>query len=419
MSTSTAPEVASHGSQAASTSVLWRLFLVSTAALYLEIALIRWLGTEVKIFAFFQNLSLIVCFLGFGVGCFTAGKRGSVLPTLISVTALIALVNIPFAPWQMALKNLSSILSFTSDAALWGEKISFTGNGYWVDFIFSLAIVGAFLLLIAASMISLGRWVGYYLENARNVVSAYSINLLGSLVGIWLLAGLAFLWLSPAWWFAVAFTLIVLAQPLSWRLAGIACFLLAIVVLSLMPRGKDAVYWSPYQKLSLEALGDQNYQIDVNNEGYMSIANVTPAYLQAHPAFAATYQQSSYDSPFHFVQNVSRVLVVGSGAGNDIAAALRHGAGHVDAVEIDPLIARPSAASSTPNTPTPRPRCTSSTTTPATTCAAVPRSTASSSSASSTLTPSSPAIAMSASTTTSTPSSPSARPSSCSLPAAS
>ena len=32
--------------------VLWPLFLVSFAALYLEILLIRWIGTEVRVFAY-------------------------------------------------------------------------------------------------------------------------------------------------------------------------------------------------------------------------------------------------------------------------------------------------------------------------------------------------------------------------------
>jgi hypothetical protein len=32
---------------------MWRLLLISSAVLYLEIVLIRWLGTEVKSFAFF------------------------------------------------------------------------------------------------------------------------------------------------------------------------------------------------------------------------------------------------------------------------------------------------------------------------------------------------------------------------------
>jgi hypothetical protein len=47
-----------------------RLFLASFAALYVEIMLIRWVGTEFRLFAYFQNLTLIACFQGFGYGCF-------------------------------------------------------------------------------------------------------------------------------------------------------------------------------------------------------------------------------------------------------------------------------------------------------------------------------------------------------------
>src|ERR1700728_3775994 len=99
---------------------MWRLLLVSSAALYLEIVLIRWLGTEVKIFAFFQNLSLMVCYLGFGIGCFTSQKRGSLLPALGATTALVVAVNLPFKVWHDCLRVISSVLSYTPDAALWG-----------------------------------------------------------------------------------------------------------------------------------------------------------------------------------------------------------------------------------------------------------------------------------------------------------
>ena len=34
------------------------------------------------------------------------------------------------------------------------------------------------------------------------------------------------------------------------------------------------------------------------------------------------------------------MLVLGAGSGTDVVAALRHGARHVDAVEIDPVIVR-------------------------------------------------------------------------------
>ena len=64
------------------------------------------------------------------------------------------------------------------------------------------------MLLLVMIMIPLGRWIGYYLETASNTVTAYSVNLLGSLAGIWLLAILAFLWLSPPYWFTVALSLI-------------------------------------------------------------------------------------------------------------------------------------------------------------------------------------------------------------------
>lgn len=315
-----------------------RLFLVSSAVLYLEIVLIRWLGTEVKIFAFFQNLTLIVCFLGFGVGCFSSSKRGSLLPSLASVTVLVGIVNLPFQSWRTFLRLLSSILSFTPDAALWGAGIRLPESTYYQLLILSLAVVAGFLMLLVFAMIPLGRWVGYYLESAPNTVSAYSVNLAGSLVGIWLLAILAFFWLSPPYWFAVAFLLVLLAQPCSWKsyLAGAIMLVLVLFMLRLV--SGDKVYWSPYQKLSVEDAGNQQYQIDVNNEGYMTIANLTPAYLAQNPDLAAKYQGSSYDSPFRFVQSVDRVLVVGSGAGNDVAAALRHGAKQVDAVEIDPMI---------------------------------------------------------------------------------
>lgn len=330
-------EPAQTGGVASQTSSMGRLLLISLAALYLEIVLIRWLGTEVKIFAFFQNLSLIVCFLGFGVGCFSSSKRGSVLPSLAAITTLVVAVSLPFKPWHDILQTMSSVLSFTTDAQLWGT-IRVASSSYYQFLAVSLLIVSGFMLLLVMIMIPLGRWIGYYLETASNTVTAYSVNLLGSLAGIWLLAILAFLWLSPPYWFTVAFVLILLAQPFSWRSTLIACALLAITLFALRPANGNSVYWSPYQKLTVTDIGNQQYMIDVNNEGYMSIANVTPGFMANNPQLASIYQDSSYDSPFQFAKSANRVLVVGSGAGNDVAAALRHGAAQVDAVEIDPLI---------------------------------------------------------------------------------
>jgi len=325
-------------SPVAGASNAWRLLLVSSAALYLEIILIRWIGTEVRIFAFFQNLSLIACFLGFGLGCFHTKQRGSLLPSLVAITALVAIVNLPFQLLHRALEMMSAALSFTPDAALWGQALQLTGSEYWIMTLASVCILTLFLILLVIAMAPLGRWVGHYLETASDTVTAYSVNLAGSIVGMWLLAALALLWLSPAYWFAVAFILILIAQPISWRTGITGGVLLLITLFALRPVGKNAVHWSPYQKLEVTDEGENQYQIDVNNVGYMSIANMSTAFLNHHPEVVQQFQNSSYDSPFHFARSTNRVLIIGSGAGNDVAAALRHGAEHVDAVEIDPLI---------------------------------------------------------------------------------
>ena len=47
----------------------FELVLISLLALFLELAIIRWLSTEVRIFAYFKNFALMASFLGFGTGC--------------------------------------------------------------------------------------------------------------------------------------------------------------------------------------------------------------------------------------------------------------------------------------------------------------------------------------------------------------
>lgn len=40
----------------------WAIFLISVLGLFLEMLLIRWIGTEVRIFAYLQNTILVVVF---------------------------------------------------------------------------------------------------------------------------------------------------------------------------------------------------------------------------------------------------------------------------------------------------------------------------------------------------------------------
>lgn len=317
------------------------LLLVSFTSLYLEVVLIRWISTEVGVFAFFQNLALIACFLGFGLGCYRAFRKKRFLFDFSALAILILVVELPLASWQRFIASISNSLALSPDAALWGLTWRLGHEGGLLLFGASLAAVTVFLILLAATMIPLGQWVGFYLDRAPNPVTAYSVNLLGSLAGIWVFAAAAFLWLPPIFWFGLAILLLLLVRPRSSRIAitSFALIIASLVVLRIGGSGDLPTIWSPYQKLQAQKVGDLGYNIHVNNTTYMTIANLSPKVLAAHPEWAHSYyNDSSYDAPFRFVSNCRRVLIVGAGAGNDAAAALRHCSGHIDAVEIDPAI---------------------------------------------------------------------------------
>jgi SAM-dependent methyltransferase len=94
--------------------------------------------------------------------------------------------------------------------------------------------------------------------------------------------------------------------------------------------------YSPYQVLAVSPVKNGAAQIMVNHLFYQNILDLGPngPGMDGDRPRELTY----YGLPYQFQKSPDDVLVVGAGSGNDVAAALRHGAGHVDAVEIDPLI---------------------------------------------------------------------------------
>jgi spermidine synthase len=320
-------------------SSLLQLFIVSFASLYIEVMLIRWIGTEFRLFAYIQNLTLVACFLGFGLGCLRSSEKPHYLFNLEALAFIVMIIEVPWPNWKSFLDIVVGELSASSDLSMWSFENA--ANAPIPAFLAGAALVSGVLLLVVATMMPLGSWVARFLESAPRIVPAYSVNLLGSLVGVWFFAGLSFLHLAPIIWFLIAIALLLLTHPQPKKIGAAGWIVIAVclgfIALGGRPAGKTI--WSPYQKLEVIPGGEEYYQINVNNSGYMSIANLTPEYLQKNPEIAKQYAEgNSYDTPYRFVQTVGDVLVVGSGAGNDVAAALRHGAGHIDAVEIDPVI---------------------------------------------------------------------------------
>lgn len=344
------------------------LFLVSVLGLFLELLLIRWVSTEIRIFAYLQNTILVVCFLGLGMGCWDSGRRPFVLrDVLMPLAILVGLLAVPTT--RVALGEISTLLNAFEDMEVWGSNAKIG----WERFLHPLAgLVLTFMLLVLVwdIFVPFGRLLGRLLADHPRTIWAYSVNVAGSLVGIWLFVALSALDLPPVAWFAAVAALSLYFVGREKRAKALEFALLAAIVVAAGLAGWEAgaldSHWSPYQKLvtyatseltesrqSEQTSWDQlkgqrhfhyprggQYVIMVNNFGYQNMIDLDPDRVardpeKFHPAMRG---YSQYDIPARFHPRHEKVLIVGAGSGNDVAGALRNGAREVVAVEIDPVI---------------------------------------------------------------------------------
>jgi len=88
--------------------------------------------------------------------------------------------------------------------------------------------------------------------------------------------------------------------------------------------------------LTVEMRRGETPKILANHAYFQNIFDLSARAQSMYPERKAT--ATYYELPYTFKPAPEDVLIVGSGTGNDVAAALRSGAQRVDAVEIDPLI---------------------------------------------------------------------------------
>jgi len=325
-----------------------QLALVSVAGLFLELLMIRWVSSEITIFAYFKNFVLVACFLGFGLGCYRSRRPINLTVMVFPLLVLAAVCELPLVSLRNNLHTVTLLVGAISGVDIWGvPSLPFNWQ--------TLMIVPAALLfvvpifgLIALVFVPIGQLVGWYLENASDGISAYTVNVLGSLAGISLYTLLCFLSQPPAIWFLLAGAML---AWLFWKLprlrwTAVAAFAICAGLAGFGVAGGADVYWSPYQKLKLRPVRDGSevisYQLETNDSWYQQMLNLSPDFVAAHSRLFedAPLQWNGYNLPYRFYPSPPSVLVLGAGTGNDVAAALRNGAGRVVAVEIDPLIIR-------------------------------------------------------------------------------
>ena len=78
-----------------------QLFLISVLGLFLELLLIRWVSTEIRIFAYLQNTVLVVCFLGLGMGCWDSRRKPFALRDVLLPLAHPGGAARPFRPTRV------------------------------------------------------------------------------------------------------------------------------------------------------------------------------------------------------------------------------------------------------------------------------------------------------------------------------
>ena len=154
------------------------MFVVSVLLLFLEVALIRWLGTEVRIFAFLGNLVLVVCFFGVGLGCYLWKRELSLVKFALNLVLLVALVVNPLKLAWLDFRWIGYLLSGFEDSPIWFWKPGMP----WLESAAGFALMGVLLYLVLWVFVPLGQLLGRCFEQSQSTIRAYSINIAGSLV---------------------------------------------------------------------------------------------------------------------------------------------------------------------------------------------------------------------------------------------
>ncbi|MCI0445475.1 hypothetical protein L0152_19960 [bacterium] len=315
-----------------------RLYLCGFLILFLELLLIRYLAGTVWNMGYFPNLILMAVFIGMGLGfifhSYIPDERYSQLIFQLSILMFFGLILFlyfrhPVVPgFTNWLGSLDGEVFFTASP---GKS---TGWNYFF-FLFVFLTVVAIIFMISQKAAKLFRLF--------SPLKAYTLDILGSCCGILAFMAVSYFQL-PAWiWFLVLIPLFlsILGGSFLKRVLPSLILLVAAtyfawkqdtVLLSQRDYKREVqVSWSPYQKVEYISLPRQF--IFVNGISHQSMEN------------REFLKKSFYTAPYEYrTQNgltqTKDVLVIGAGAGNDVAAALLFGASHIDAIEIDPVIAR-------------------------------------------------------------------------------
>jgi len=313
------------------------MFLLSFSALFLELMIIRWVPSVVRLVAYYANLMLLSSFLGLGVGAMMSQRK----VRFFDWFPIVLVLNIG------VLLLCRQVVLGANNAELRFYAMSPQLRNY-------LILVGVFVVN-AVIFVPLGQEMGKIFGLLPRL-TAYAWDLGGSLCGTLSFGLFSLLWFSPMIGMAiVAVAYLILGKRKYW-FWQVPVFV--AVIIGMLHANERAAIWSPYYYITVRetakdapALSQPAPDIRTRHDPPIYFVNVNQDYYQVNctldmsrytPGLPATdfalshFQQ--YMLPYSLAQGRERVLVLGSGPGNDVQAALRSGVQHVDAVEIDPVL---------------------------------------------------------------------------------
>ncbi len=286
-----------------------RIFLLSFTMLFFELLCIRWIPSYVRYLSYFNNFILLASFLGIGLGMLAARRQRFWFPPF-PLMVLLLVVVVAMNRFDLRI-NSTQVLYYGA-----GEAQSARAENFIV-----LPIIFG---LVAACFIPLARSFGQLFTQVKPL-TAYTFDIIGSLVGIACFSAMAFFSLPPIFWFGILALLTLLLSARPTILVASAVLLAILAIAGQLQRG---AYWSPYYKILLHPAIPSGYIIDVNNAG--GHQSMIP-WQYKEPFYRRLYQIFPGNSFQH-------ALILGAGSGSDASTALHYGVKSITAVEIDPTI---------------------------------------------------------------------------------
>src|SRR5256884_4817410 len=199
--------------------------------LFLELALIRWIGSNVLYLSYFSNFVLLASFLGIGLGFLRANAGRDLFGFApIALTALVAFVRV-----------------FPVEIDRSGTELIFFGALGTRSGLPPFVTLPLLFLGVAAVMALVGEGVARTFRRF-SPLEAYRLDILGSLAGIITFSALAFLEAPPFVWgvvVAAALFLLIDRRPVLWQAPALAGMLTLLGLESAVPTDS----WAPYYKI--------------------------------------------------------------------------------------------------------------------------------------------------------------------------